>query len=704
MRFPTLSKSKSPLFKSPLSYFKSFSSSIPKSPLPFSSPSFRYLSSVPSTSTEKMSKDKSFDRSAMESILTKRFFYVPSFSIYGGVAGLYDYGPIGSALQQNLINIWRQHFVIEEDMLEIDGAIITPAEVLKTSGHVDKFTDLMSKDTVTLEVFRADHLVEAVLEARLESDLAARTAEAQISKDSANALSQKKQKGSKPPVKLSDDIVNEYNEILAKIDNYNKIELSEIITKHDIRNPATNNTLTPPVEFNLMFESFIGPTGTHKGYLRPETAQAQFVNFSRLLEFNNQKMPFASAMVGKSFRNEISPRSGLLRVREFNMAEVEHFVDPENKAHKKFSEVANIKVRLLAAKTQEKGSTELTEMTIGDAVAQKIIDNQTLGYFIGRIYLYLIKIGIDPEKLRFRQHMSNEMAHYACDCWDAEIKSSYGWIECVGCADRSAFDLTVHSKKTKEKLVVRENLETPLIYDAFVCNINKKVFGPTFKQNAKPIQDHLESLSQSELESLKQQLDSQNSVTIQLKDNSSYEITSNMMTIDKQTFKESVREYTPNVIEPSFGIGRILYSLLEHSFCVRPDAELRAVFKFNPVVAPFKVLVLPLSGHDSFQPFLLSVARSLRSKGVPARVDDAASASIGRRYARNDELGIPFAITVDFQTVSENTITLRERDSTSQVRGPIEDILNTCVELVNGVSTWSSISQKFQSVSPSTEE
>ncbi|PVU93524.1 hypothetical protein BB561_003227 [Smittium simulii] len=641
--------------------------------------------------------EKSFDRATLEAVLTKRFFYVPSFSIYGGVAGLYDFGPIGAALQQNLINVWRQHFVVEEDMLEIEGAIITPAEVLKTSGHVEKFTDFMCKDSVTQEVFRADHLVEAVLEARLEADLTAQTANAEISAGSA-----KKNKATKPPVKLTEQQIAKYNEILAKIDNYNKQELADIITEHDIRNPATNNSVTPPNEFNLMFETSIGPAGNHKGYLRPETAQAQFVNFSRLLEFNNQKMPFASAMVGRSFRNEISPRSGLLRVREFNMAEVEHYVDPNDKSHKKFSEVANIKLNLLPANVQEKGSTQTVEISIGEAVSQKIIDNETLGYFLGRIYLYLVKVGIDTSRLRFRQHMSNEMAHYACDCWDAEIKNSYGWIECVGCADRSAYDLTVHSKKTKEKLCVRENLETPLVYDALVCNPNKKVFGPKFKQNAKIIQETLESLSQSELEKLKSELDTAGKINIDA-NNQTFEISSDLMTINLQTFKENVREYTPNVIEPSFGIGRILYSLIEHSFYLRPEAELRTVFKFNPTIAPFKVLILPLSNNDLFAPFLIDIARKLRNNGVPARVDDAASASIGRRYSRNDELGIPFAITVDFQTVSDKTITIRERDSTNQIRGSIEVILDLVADFIYGRNTWAKATETYQLVSSTSD-
>ncbi|KAJ1963565.1 Glycine--tRNA ligase 1, mitochondrial [Dipsacomyces acuminosporus] len=653
------------------------------------------------------------DRPALESLLLKRFFYAPSFSIYGGVAGLYDFGPTGTALQQNLISLWRQHFIIEEDMLEVDCSIMTPAEVLKTSGHVEKFADWMCKDTKNGEIFRADHLVEAVLEARLEGDALARknAGEAVESADTApkagddkKAKKNKKKGGPVVATKLADDVAEEYKSILAQIDNFDGQGLAELIAKYDIRNPTTGNEVTPPVEFNLMFESSIGPTGQLKGYLRPETAQGQFLNFSRLLDFNNQKMPFASAMVGRSFRNEISPRSGLLRVREFTMAEIEHFVDPLNKHHPRFEDVANIKVRLLPGAVQLDGKTEPVETTIGEAVANGTIDNKTLGYFLGRIYLYLMAIGIKHDLLRFRQHLQNEMAHYACDCWDAEIKTSYGWIECVGCADRSAYDLTVHAKRTKEKLCVRENLPEPRVYDKFVCEPNKKVFGPKLKKAAKPVQDYLESLSDNELTSLNNTLATNGKSTITLTGTTAdgdYEITADMVAIEKKTFTEHVREYTPNVIEPSFGIGRILYSLIEHSFNVRADDEQRAVLSFKPAVAPFKCLVLPLSNHPSFEKPLHDVARRLRTNGVPARIDDAASASIGRRYARNDELGTPFAITVDFQTADDSSVTLRERDTTKQIRGKVDEIVALVKDLVSGNTTWEDVLGKYQLVDTS---
>lgn len=318
-----------------------------------------------------------FNREQLESVLRGRFFYAPAFDLYGGVSGLYDYGPPGCAFQNNIIDAWRKHFILEEDMLEVDCTMLTPYEVLKTSGHVDKFSDWMCRDLKTGEIFRADHLVEEVLEARLKGDQEARglveDANA-AAKDDAEKKKRKKKVKQIKAVKLDDDVVKEYEEILAKIDGYSGPELGELMEKYDIGNPVTGETLESPRAFNLMFETAIGPSGQLKGYLRPETAQGQFLNFNKLLEFNNSKTPFASASIGKSFRNEISPRAGLLRVREFLMAEIEHFVDPLDKSHPKFNEIKDIKLSFLPRDVQEAGSTEPIVKTVGEAVASRMVD------------------------------------------------------------------------------------------------------------------------------------------------------------------------------------------------------------------------------------------------------------------------------------------------------------------------------------------
>ena len=528
------------------------------------------------TSTTKTGQP--LDRQIMDSMLRRRMFYTPAFEVYGGVSGLYDYGPPGCSLQANIIDTWRKHFVLEEDMLEVDCTMLTPHEVLKTSGHVDKFADWMCKDPKTGEIFRADHLVEEVLESRLKGDKEARGQKVDVDEEK-DAKRKKKVKDTKA-IKLDDSVIKDYEEILAKIDNYDGDELGLLITKYNIKNPTTGSDLLPPVAFNLMFQTSIGPSSNLAGYLRPETAQGQFLTFQKLLEFNQQSMPFASACIGKSFRNEISPRAGLLRVREFLMAEIEHYVDPEGgKKHPRFNEVADVKLDLLDRKVQLSGRTETTSMTIGEAVKSKTVDSETLGYFIARIYLFLVRLGADPKKMRFRQHMANEMAHYAADCWDAELFTSYGWIECVGCADRSAYDLTVHTKKTGAPLYVRETRSQPLQIEEWQIDVDKKKFGPKFKKDGKTVEAAIEDLTQDVREKLSLELQQNGKIELNVPGvgNGKVDVDKDLIKIEKRTRIEHTREYTPNVIEPAFGIGRILYSLLEHVYWSREGAEERGV-------------------------------------------------------------------------------------------------------------------------------
>ncbi|KAH6636190.1 hypothetical protein F5144DRAFT_591421 [Chaetomium tenue] len=677
------------------------------------------------TTTATTLKGQPLDKAALESLLRRRLFYTPSFEIYGGVSGLYDYGPPGCALQANIIDLWRKHFILEEDMLEVDCTVLTPHEVLKTSGHVEKFADWMCKDPKNGEILRADHFVEDVLESRLKGDKEARgqkveekvEEKADGPKKSEAALAQvgdgqkteekaedpkrkkKKAKGQEA-IKLDDAVVQEYEEVLAKIDNYNGDQLGELIKKYDLRNPATGEQPSPPVAFNLMFQTAIGPSSNTPGYLRPETAQGQFLNFAKLLEFNTGQMPFASASIGKSYRNEISPRAGLLRVREFLMAEIEHFVDPEgHKKHHRFHEVEDIELEFLDRHVQLSGKTTTTKQTVGKAVKDGLVDNETLGYFLARIHLFLKKIGIDQSKIRFRQHMANEMAHYACDCWDAELLTSTGWVECVGCADRSAYDLSVHAKKTGAPLIVRQRLDEPKIIEEWAVEIEKKKFGPFYKKDGKTIEAAILATTQEERGKLAKDLEENGKAIVKVPSvgDGNVEVSKDLLAIKWQKRVENIREYTPNVIEPSFGIGRILYSLMEHNYWTRASEggdEARGVLSFPPAVAPTKVLIVPLSSHKDFAPTVRKLSQKLRSAGLSSRVDDS-SASIGKRYSRNDELGTPFGVTVDFQTVKDDTITLRERDSTRQVRAEEDKIIEAIRALVDGTKTWQDIESEL---------
>ncbi|BES99748.1 Glycyl-tRNA synthetase [Nesidiocoris tenuis] len=609
---------------------------------------------------------ESFDRGKMEDLLKRRFFYDQSFAIYGGVTGQFDYGPMGCALKANMLNLWRSFFIIEEGMSEVDCSVLTPEPVLKASGHVERFADLMVKDLTSGECFRLDHLIKAAL----EKQAAAKDAKLEFKE------------------KIAD--------ILVKLDGMTKDEMGALLKEFKIKSPLTGNDLTEPIEFNLMFSTHIGPTGLIKGFLRPETAQGIFVNFKRLLEFNMGKLPFAAAQIGNAFRNEISPRSGLLRVREFTMAEIEHFCDPNDKSHPKFSDVSDTEVVLYSACDQMDGKSAKI-MTIGDAVHLKLVDNETLGYYMARIQAYLLLVGIAKDKLRFRQHMAQEMAHYACDCWDAEALTSYGWVECVGCADRSAYDLTQHTSATGTKLSAEKTLPAPKTVTVTEPQINKSIVGRAFKKDAKTVTEALNRLGTEQLEEMSTILNEKGEYVLTAADSSEHIITKDMLTVKTYEKTVHVEEIIPSVVEPSFGIGRVMYALLEHNFRVRKNDEQRTFLTIPPSVAPLKCAIFPLSANTDFQPKIKQLSSAFRKLDISHRIDDS-SGSIGRRYSRTDEIAVPFGVTIDFETLKNSTATLRERDSMEQIRLPLSDIPELVQDLSVGRRTWTDAKSKYPNV------
>ncbi len=605
---------------------------------------------------DEQAKEKENFRAKMGGALEQRLFYIPSFKIYGGVAGLYDYGPPGCAVKSNLQAFWRQHFVMNESMLEVECPSVTPECVLKASGHVDRFTDLMVNDVVTKDCFRADHLVEENLERMIADPMLA-------------------------PARR-----NELEDLLARIEELTAEEMGAAIVDLGIKAPETKNDLTAPYPFNLMFPTQIGPSGAAPGFLRPETAQGIFVNFRDLLYYNGGKLPFAAAQVGQSFRNEISPRAGLLRVREFTQAEIEHFVHPDHKDHARFDEVKDVGLSLFSRDAQLGAVKKPFPMSVGDAVEKGIIANQTLGYFVARTQLFLEKIGINPAKLRFRQHLQHEMAHYAEDCWDAEIESTYGWVECVGLADRSAYDLKAHSVASKVELTAHERFAEPVMEEVLVVEPNKKDMGKAFKKDAKAVTDALQAMCKEDALALGAKLEAEGKATVATEAGEK-EILPGMVRIAMETKKISGRQFTPSVIEPSFGIGRIMYCMFEHNFYVRADDEQKTVFKFSPIIAPIKCTIFPLVNDAGMNALAERVSRELAADGISAKLDTTAI-SVGKRYARTDELGVPFAVTVDHRSLDDDTVTLRERDSCEQVRLKSDQVLALVKKLCAMTTTW----------------
>jgi glycyl-tRNA synthetase len=580
--------------------------------------------------------EEKFDRGALEDLIKRRFFYRPSFLIYGGIAGLYDFGPLGCAMKTNFLSAWRKHFVLEEGMFEVDTSILTPEPVLRASGHVERFADYMVKDVKTGDCYRADHLLIQHMK-KLAND---------------NPHNQ-----------------DEYESVIRQADNYSQADLGDLFVHYQIKAPATGNDLSAPVEFNLMFSTSIGPGNAIPGFLRPETAQGIFVNFKHLLEFNEGRLPFAGAQIGKAFRNEISPRSGLLRVREFEMAEIEHFVDPDKKNDiSKFDRVADHKILFYSACNQMEGKPA-AEITVGEAVASGMVANKTLGYFIARIHMFLLKLGVAEDRVRFRQHMSNEMAHYACDCWDAECKTSYGWVECVGCADRSCYDLTRHAEATNVDMTAKVPVPEPFNVECVDVLPNKVTIGKQFRGDSKAIMDALSSLSPSQVTSLEAEIASNNAYELTIGDKK-FTLSPSMISINKYVKTVHVVDVVPSVIEPSFGIGRILYTVLEHNFSKREGDQQRNWLCLPPSIAPISCTVLPLSKKTEFDEAVRIIVDGLKLHGISCKVEDS-GASIGRRYARTDEIGIPYGITIDFDTLKTNTATLRERNTMQQIRAEV---------------------------------
>lgn len=558
-------------------------------------------------------------------IAKKRGFLWSSFEIYSGAAGFFDYGPLGAILKTNIIDLWRKYYIVGEGFYEIESPTIMPEEALKASGHVDHFTDPMTECKDCLEVYRADHVIEDAIKEDVEG--------------------------------LEDQ------------------KLTEILSENQIRCPKCGGHLTHVWSYNLMFQTLIGAKGKKTGFMRPETAQGIFIPFKRLLRFFRGKLPFGVVQIGKAYRNEISPRQGVIRLREFTQAEAEIFVDPSNKKHPKFSVVAGDKLRLFSSQNQINNS-ETEVLSAAEAVDKGVVSSEVLTYQLCLAARFLKDLGIPTNAMRFRQHLPTEMAHYAIDCWDVEIQTDrFGWIEIIGIADRTDFDLKSHSSYSNEDLSVFIEYDEPKTVDKLVVKPDMKRFGPLFKGDAPKIIKKLEDL---DADLLQNTLDREGIIEIDV-EGKIYKISAEIIGFDEK--EEIVRgeKIVPHVIEPSYGIDRIIYSVLLHSYSEENE---RAFFKLNKLIAPVNVSVFPLVNKDDLIETASKIEEKLRKKGLIAEYDG--SGTIGRRYARSDEIGVPFAITVDHQTLEDQTVTIRNRDDLKQVRKPITVVADVISDLIEG--------------------
>lgn len=522
----------------------------------------------------------------------RRGFIYPSYEIYGGEAGFYDYGPLGSLMKNNIENIWREFYIIGERFFEISTPSITPYRVLKASGHVDEFIDEIATCKKCNQSFKAEEL-----------------------------------KDNKCPICDGE------------------VERGKL---------------------NLMFETFIGAVKKDKAFLRPETAQGIFVDFPLLYEFFRKKIPFGVVQIGKGYRNEVSPRQGIIRLREFSMAEAEIFFKPDEKKHEKFKDIENEVVRLFPAGKEE------MQISIKEAVDKGIVGNEALAYYIILTKKFLVSVGIDENRLRFRQHEKEELAHYANECWDAEIYSDrFGWVECVGIADRAAYDLKSHMDYTSIDMRVFEKFDEPKKEKKRIVKAKMDKLGKVFRGDAKKIKDAIEKISIEKKEKIKLRIDGKE-----------YEIGEEFYEIEEREETISGRKYIPHVIEPSYGIDRIFYFILEHNYReIEKEGERYVILSLPPYISPIKAGVFPLVNRDGLPKIAKEIEEDLRKNRILAIYDDRGS--IGRRYARMDEIGTPYCITVDYTTLKDDTVTIRFRDTAEQIRMDRKNIPKWIKERIN---------------------
>jgi glycyl-tRNA synthetase len=537
----------------------------------------------------------------------RRGFLYQSAEIYGGLRGAYDYGPLGVELKKNILNSWWQrHVYNRDDVVGLDTSIITPHSVLKASGHVDEFADLLVDCTLTKERFRPDKAPPLSIDKHGHIPITAPT------KEKAILWKKSIEEQFAPNVKIT----TEGKRILLRVDhiiqpdqkgNGGKIvfEMNDEVPAFELNyhgyvEPNTNSPfLTDSRPFNLMFKTFLDPidpidrviqTTINKAasnskteireevdqvlrpstvFLRPETAQGVFVNFEQVVRTMKTKPPFGIAQVGKSFRNEIRLEHGIFRTPEFEQLELEYFVAPWE-------------------------------------------SNHYFKYWRKERYKWWLEHATHPENFRQRDHESDEMAHYATGCTDVEYLYPWGWGEVEGVAHRGNYDLTQHIKNT----------------------------GANFE-----ITDEKPSLS--------------------------YAVAAAGET-DMELVPKEPTKYVPHVVESSCGLNRAMLAYLCDAFHQIEDTEgknkpPRNVLKLHPRLAPIKCAVMPLTGKEEFNPLTQKVASSLRRKGWYTVVESQ-KLKIGKRYYRHDEIGTPWCVTVDYQSLEDDTVTIRDRDTGDQQR------------------------------------
>jgi glycyl-tRNA synthetase len=548
---------------------------------------------------------------AISELARRRGFFWQSFEIYGGMSGFIDLGPLGSKLKHKLEGAWRDFFIKRGGIYEVSTPIINPKMVFQASGHLESFKDPMVECLKCGRKYRADHLLEGASGAKFEA-----------------------------------------------------MDLGSIDAEIDARGlacPECGGKLSKSRYFLTMFETTIGPYSEAVGYARPETAQGIFMDFKRLYEIARGKLPFGVAQIGKALRNEISPRQGPIRLREFTLMEIEFFFDPEEECGA-LGEVEDEVIRLVPAGLRERGIEEPIERSVGEAVREGIIINGWLGFFMAKSKEFICGLGIPEEKQKFHEKLPKERAHYSAQTFDHEVLlEDWGWVEIAGHAYRTDYDLSRHGEFSGQELRAFKAYERPKVKEVVRMVPNEGGMKEAFGEKYEAI---VEALMRAGPEEVKRSMESKGH----------FEALGERVGPEHVSFKsvevkEAGRRFVPHVVEPSFGLERIMYATLEHSYSIRED---RVVLRLPKGIAPIQAVVLPLLNREDLERKAKSLWKALLGMGFDAEYDD--SGSIGRRYARADEIGIPVAITIDPRSLMDDTVTLRERDSWKQVRVGAEEV------------------------------
>jgi glycyl-tRNA synthetase len=587
----------------------------------------RFLSMSDAKSPEVMER--------LVSLCKRRGFVFPSSEIYGGINGFWDYGPLGAELKRNVKELWWRTMTRDrEDVVGLDATIIMHPSIWRASGHVDTFSDPMTDCLLTKKRFRADQV--EVQSGVVYHYAGARNAAGKQSDEIYSVLLPP----GKPPESARKTAVQFYeqrgvagSELLG--------ERTEKVEATQRYNPENGSLLTEPRPFNLMFRTYVGPVADEDNvaYLRPETAQAIFVQFKNVAETSRQKVPFGVAQMGKAFRNEVTPRNFTFRSREFEQMELEFFIKPDEAVEAICGSVAQVGDEAWKGEPQVNWGWEVWHK-----------------YWVEQRVRFYESIGLDRSTLVEYWQKPDELAHYARATVDLLYKFPFGTQELEGIAARGDFDLSQHQKHSGKGLeVFDEELRTawakldPARKDAMLARKRAQLTEAGLKKGLSPA----------------------DAATAGEKDASEY-------------FAKLARGmYVPHVIEPSAGVDRLVLALLTGAFSETTSTdekgatETRTVMRFHPRVAPIKAGVFPLLKN---KPELVRKARevyAMLKRHFPVFYDEAGA--IGRRYARQDEAGTPFGVTIDFETLGEkpellDTVTLRHRDTGAQERVPISGL------------------------------